>query len=95
MVTHTAMNPDQRFRKEDSITIELETLKKIFEDRPLNSIITLSCKCSDCGNDLLIDITHTAGGFGFNGGLLIEYGPGKYFVKCHNCYNLDKRILRI
>ena len=94
MEAHTAMNHVRRFGKEDSITIELEMLKKIFEDRPLNSIITLSCKCSDCGNDLLIDITHTSGGFGFNGGLFVEYAPGRYLVKCHNCYNLDKRTLR-
>jgi len=56
MVTHTAMNPDQRFRQEDLITIEIEALKKIFEDRPLKSIITLSCKCSDCGNDLFLTV---------------------------------------
>jgi hypothetical protein len=94
MVTHTAMDHNQQFRKEDSITIELQTLRKIFEDRPLNSIITLSCKCSGCGNDLLIDITHTSGGFGFKGGFLVEYAPDKYVVKCHNCYDLDKKILK-
>jgi len=91
MVTHTAMNPDQRFRQEDLITIEIEALKKIFEDRPLKSIITLSCKCSDCGNDLLIDITHTTGGFGFNGGFFVEYAPDKYLVKCRDCYDLNKK----
>jgi hypothetical protein len=94
MVTHTAMNHDQRFQQEDLITIEIGTLKKIFEDRPLKSIITLSCKCSACGNDLLIDITHTSGGFGFNGGFLVEYVPDRYVIKCHNCYDLDKNILR-
>jgi hypothetical protein len=94
MVTHTAMNHDQRFQQEDLITIEIGTLKKIFEDRPLKSIITLSCKCSGCGNDLLIDITHTSGGFGFKGGFLVEYVPDRYLVKCYNCYDLDKNILR-
>ena len=90
-LAHTTMNPDQRFRQEDSTTIEIETLKKIFEDRPLKSIITLSCKCSGCGNDLLIDITLTSGGFGFNGGLLIEYAPDKYLVRCYNCYESYKK----
>ena len=94
MVTQPAMNHDQRFRQEDLIGIELETLKKIFEDKPMNSIITLSCKCSGCGIDLLIDITHTSKGFGFNGGFLVEYVHDKYLVKCHNCYDLDKNILR-
>ena len=86
MVTYTTINHDQRFQQEALITIELGTLKKIFENRPLKSIITLSCKCSDCGNDLLIDITHMPGGFGFNGGFLVEYAPDKYLVKCNNCY---------
>ena len=89
MEAHTAINQDQRFHQEDLITIELETLKKIFEDRPMKSIITLSCKCSGCGNDLLIDITHTSGGFGCNGGFLVEYVSDRYLVKCHNCYELD------
>lgn len=94
MEAHIAMNHDQRLQQEDLITIELETLKKIFEDRPLKSIITLSCKCSGCGTDLLIDITYTSGGFGFNGGFLVEYDPDRYLVRCHNCYNLDKKILK-
>ena len=94
MEAHTATNHDQRLQQEDLITIELETLKKIFEDRPLKSIITLSCKCSGCGNDLLIDITQTTGGFGFNGGFLVEDDPDRYLVKCYNCYNLDKKIFK-
>jgi hypothetical protein len=94
MVAYTTMNHNQRFQQEDLITIEIKTLKKIFEDRPFKSMITLSCKCSGCGNDLLIDITHTSGGFGFNGGFLVEYAPDKYLVKCYNCYDLDKKISR-
>ena len=91
MVTHTAMNPDQRFRQEDLITIEIEALKKIFEDRPLKSIITLSCKCSDCGNDVIIDISPTSEGFGIHGAFLFECARGKYLAKCRDCCNLIKR----
>jgi len=86
------MNHNQRFRQKDLVTIELDTLKKIFEDRPLKSMITLSCKCSGCGNDLLLDITHTSGGFGFSGGFLLEYAPDKYLVRCRDCHHLDNKI---
>ena len=91
MLVHTTMDHDRRFLQEDLITIEIGVLKKIFEDRPLKSTITLSCKCSGCGNDLLIDITHTSGGFGINSGFLVEYSPDKYLVKCRNCYYLHKK----
>ena len=71
--------------------IEIETLKKIFEDSPAKSTITFNIKCSDCGNDVLIDITPTSGGFGLKGGFLFERASDKYLVKCHNCYNLTRR----
>ena len=95
MFPHTTMDYDGWIQHKDLITIEIEALKKIFEDRPLKSIITLSCKCSDCGNDLLIDITHTTGGFGFNGGFLLEYAPDKYFVNCRDCYDLNKKASKV
>jgi len=91
MIAHTTMDYDKRFRQEDSSIIEIKALKKIFEDRPPKSRVTLNCKCSVCGNDILMDITPTSGGFGLNGGLLLEYAFGKYLVTCLNCYDLDKK----
>lgn len=91
MLAHTTMDHDQRFRQEDLIMIEIGALKTIFENSHSKSTITLSCKCSGCGNDLLIDITHTSGGFGFNGGFLVEYAPEKYLVRCRDCYDLNKK----
>jgi hypothetical protein len=91
MLTHTTMDYDERFRQEDSSIIEIKALKKIFEDRPPKLTVTLNCKCSSCGNDILLEITHTSGGFGLNGGFLIEYAPDKYLVNCRDCYDLNKK----
>jgi len=91
MVTRVNIDQEGRFRREDARIIEIEALKKLFEDRPSNSTITFVCKCSGCGNDVLIDITHTSGGFGLNGGFLFEYAPDKYFIRCRNCYSLKKK----
>ena len=91
MLTRSNIEQGERFRQEDFGTIEIEALKKLFEDRPANSTITFVCKCSGCGNDVLIDITHTSGGFGLNGGFLFEYAPDQYFIKCCNCYSLNKK----
>jgi len=69
----------------------IEILKKIFEDSPSKSTITLSCKCSDCGKDMVIDITSTSGGFGLQGGSLFKYSPDEYFAKCSDCYKTNPK----
>lgn len=91
MLPYTTMDHDERFQHEDLIMIELGALKKIFKDNPSKSTITLSCKCSGCGNDILIEITHTSGGFGLIGGFLLEYASNKYLVNCRDCYDLNKK----
>jgi len=88
MLTHTTMDYDERFRQEDSSIIEIKALKKIFEDRPVKSTVTISYKCSVCGKDVSIDITNTSGGFGFNGAFFLEYSFGTYIVTCRDCYDL-------
>ena len=90
-LTRENIDQEERFRREDISVIEIEALKKIFGNRPANSTITFVCKCSGCGNDVLIDITRTSGGFGLNGGFLFEYAPDKYFIKCRNCDWLNKK----
>jgi transcription elongation factor Elf1 len=87
MLTHTAMDYDERFGQEDSSIIAIKALKKIFEDRPVKSTLTLNYKCSVCGKDISIDITHTSGGFGLNGAFFLDYASDKYLVKCRDCYN--------
>jgi len=89
VLTRVNIHQEEWFLGEDVSVIEIEALKKLFEERPANSTITFVCKCSGCGNDVLMDITPTFGGFGLNGGFLLEYGPEKYFIKCRDCYNLS------
>ena len=91
MLSHKTMDYDKQFQQENFSIIEIKTLKKIFEDGSSKSTITLSCKCSGCGKDILIHITHTAGGFGLNGAFLIEYASDKYLVKCRDCYDRTKK----
>ena len=71
--------------------LELKTLKNLFEDKASKSTISFSCKCSDCRNDMFIDISPVSEGFGIQGGFLFECAPGKYLAKCLNCYNRTKR----
>ena len=92
LLTLETMDQDEGARQEDVALIEIGALKKIFNDRPGKSTITFNCKCSGCGKDILIDITHTSGGFGLNGGFLFEYAPDKYLIKCSDCYDLNKKI---
>ena len=87
MLSHKTMDYDKQFQQENFSILEIKTLKKIFEDSPSTSRITLNCKCSDCGKNILIHITHTSGGFGLNGAFLIEYASDKYLVKCRDCYD--------
>jgi hypothetical protein len=95
VLTRVNIHQEEQFLEEGVSVIEIAALKKLFEDRPADSTITFVCKCSGCGNDVLIDITHTSGGFGLNGGFLFEYAPDKYIIKCRNCYSLKKKETRI
>ncbi|MBW1726020.1 MAG: hypothetical protein JRF31_10695 [Deltaproteobacteria bacterium] len=70
----------------------IEILKKIFEDNPEKSTIVLNVKCSDCGCDVIIEITPTSGGFGLLGGSLFKCSPDEYFAKCPDCYKTNPKI---
>ena len=94
MLTRANMDKDKRFRLENAAVIEIGALKRLFEKSPVKTTITVNCKCSSCGNDIIIDITHTSGGFGLNGGMLLEYTPTKYLVKCLDCVKLNKKTTK-
>ena len=59
----------------------IEMLRKMFESNPEKSIIVLKGKCSDCGRDIIINITPTSGGFGLQGGALLECSSDEYLAK--------------
>ena len=70
----------------------IEMLRKIFEANPSKSTIVLKGKCSDCGSDVIINITSTSGGFGLQGGALLGCLSDGYFAKCPNCYKVNRMI---
>lgn len=67
-------------------------LRKIFEASPGKSTIVLNCTCSDCGDDVIIHITPTSGGFGLQGGALFKQPSDGYYAKCSNCYKVNPKI---
>jgi len=79
----------KRLEDEDDL---IEILRKRFEADPGKSTIELKDKCSDCGSEVIIQITRTSGGFGLEGGVLIKRKSGRYFVKCPDCCNVSAKI---
>ncbi len=72
----------------------IEILRKIFEADPGKTTIELKDKCSDCGCEIIVNITSTAGGFGLQGGALFKSSPDEYFVKCPDCYTEGEKMRR-
>lgn len=70
----------------------IDILRKLFEANPEKSTLVLKGDCSDCGCETTIEITPTSGGFGLNGGALIQYSSEHYLLKCHDCYHADSII---
>jgi hypothetical protein len=68
----------------------IELLRKMFEANPKKSTIVLKEKCSDCGCEIIIEITPTSGGFGQQGGALYKCSPDDYFVKCPECFKVGQ-----
>ena len=66
----------------------IEIIIKLFEANPGKPSIILNGKCSDCGFETIIEITPTSGGFGLQGGVLFDYSPDDYLMKCHDCYQV-------
>ena len=64
----------------------IEILRKMFEDNPEKSTIVLKEKCSDCGREIVMEITPTSSGFGLMGGALFKSSTDKYTARCPVCY---------
>jgi hypothetical protein len=69
----------------------IEILRKMFEANPEKSTIVLKDKCSDCGCEIIIEITPTSGGFGLQGGTLYKCSSDGYLAKCHDCYQVNPK----
>jgi len=70
----------------------IEILRKMFKANPEKSTIVLNGKCSDCGCNVIIEITPTSGGFGLQGGYLFKSSTVKYKVKCPACIEATPNI---
>ena len=68
-------------------------LKSIFEAFPEKSSIIFKGKCSDCDNDVNIDIIPTSQGFGLLGGAFVEWSEEKYAAKCPVCYKVNSKMI--
>jgi hypothetical protein len=70
----------------------IDILRKMFEDKPEKSTISLKGKCSDCRCKMLVEITPTSGGFGLQGGVIFKCSPDEYLLKCSECYQVNPKI---
>jgi Zn finger protein HypA/HybF involved in hydrogenase expression len=70
----------------------IEILRKMFKANPEKSTIVLKDKCSDCGCNTIIEITHTSGGYGLQGGVLFKSSTDNYIAKCPDCYEKNFKI---
>ncbi len=70
----------------------IEMLREMFEANPEKSTIVLKEKCSDCGREIIIEITPTSGGYGLQGGTLFKSSPDEYSAKCSACIEANPKI---
>ena len=70
----------------------IKILRKMFEADPGKSTIQVKHNCSDCGREILISITSTAGGFGLDGGFLFKESVDAYLAQCPECYKNNPKI---
>lgn len=65
--------------------VSLKTLRKIFEDNSQENPVVIKRTCSKCGCPVEIEINQTSGGFGLQGGILLELDQ-QLVADCLKCY---------
>ena len=70
----------------------INILKKKFAANLGKSTIEIKDTCSDCGQEIIVNITSTAGGFGLQGGVLFKNEAESTFVKCPDCNKLNPKM---
>ena len=65
--------------------VSMETLRKIFADNGPKSPVIIQRTCSECGCDVKIELHKTSGGFGLQGGILLERDH-LMVADCLQCY---------
>jgi len=66
-------------------------LRKMFEQNPEKSSIIIQDRCSDCGCEVIIEITSVAGGFGLQGGALNKNVNGGFSAQCPACFKVKPK----
>jgi hypothetical protein len=69
----------------------VEISRKMFEHNPEKSSIIIKDRCSDCGCEVIIEITSVSGGFGLQGGALNKSALGGYSAKCPDCIKVNPK----
>ena len=72
--------------------VSLDTLIKLFGDNTPDRPVIINKTCSECGCDIEIELNKTSGGFGLQGGILIELN-GHIAADCPKCYEKHKVAL--
>ncbi|MCG6911497.1 MAG: hypothetical protein LJE94_15435 [Deltaproteobacteria bacterium] len=62
-----------------------DDLAQLFKTHPGERTINFKGKCAVCNQKLTVEISATAGGFGFNGGVLLGTGREAPFFGCLKC----------
>jgi len=70
----------------------IDILKKIFAANPGKSMVQIKENCLDCGREIIVNITPTAGGYGFQGAFFTRCSPEAYVAKCPDCYSANSRM---
>ena len=65
--------------------VSLDTLKRIFADNGPASPVVMQRTCNECGCDVKIELHRTSGGFGLQGGILLERDQ-QIVADCLHCY---------
>jgi hypothetical protein len=69
----------------------VEILRKMFKHNPEKSSIIIKNRCSDCGCEVIIEITSVSEGFGLQGGALNRSANGGYSAKCPACFKVNPK----
>ena len=68
-------------------------LRKMFQDSPDKSQITLQGECQRCKKTLSVNIVPTPRGFGVLGGVLTDLTPDQsYRLLCPKCHTEDNQL---
>ena len=73
------------------MVIGIESLDRMFEQNNDANHSKYGGRCHNCGCDVEVEITKTAGGYGLQGGVLFEAVQHNFLILCADCYEKSGR----